>query len=54
MAQYATDDTLEFAGDYHLPSIVLHNHEGEGLTSDKKGHDIKAITQELNIYESIY
>ena len=54
MAQYATDDTLEFAGDYHLPNIVLHNHEGEGLTSDKKGHDIKAITQELNIYESIY
>ena len=54
MAQYATDDTIEFAGDYHLPSIVLHNHEGEGLTPDKLGHDIKAITQELNIYESIY
>ena len=34
--------------------IVLHNHEGEGLTPDKLGHDIKAITQELNIYESIY
>ena len=51
MAKYATDDTIEFAGDYHLPSIVLHNHEGEGLTPDKQGHDIKAITQELNIYE---
>ena len=54
MAKYATDDTIEFAGDYFLPNVVLHNHEGEGLTPDKKGHDIKAIMQELNIYESIY
>ena len=54
MNKYATDDTIEFAGDYFLPNIVLHNHEGEGLTPDKRGHDIKAITQELNIYESIY
>ena len=49
MAKYATDDTIEFAGDYFLPNVVLHNHEGEGLTPDKRGHDIKAITQELNI-----
>ena len=54
MAKYATDDTIEFAGDYFLPNVVLHNHEGEGLTPDKKGHDIKAIMQELNTYESIY
>ena len=54
MAKYATDDTIEFAGDYFLPNVVLHNHEGEGLTPDKKGHDIKAIMQELNIYESIF
>ena len=36
MAKYATDDTIEFAGDYFLPNVVLHNHEGEGLTPDKK------------------
>ena len=47
-------DTIEFAGDYNLTNIVLHNHEGEGITSDKKGHDIKRLVHELNIYESIY
>ena len=54
MANTSHKDTIEFAGDYNLTNIVLHNHEGEGLTSDKKGHDIKSLVQELNIYESIY
>jgi len=54
MSDTSHKDTIEFAGDYNLSEIVIHNHEGEGLTSDKRGHDIKKVTHELNIYESIY
>ena len=54
MSNTSHKDTIEFAGDYNLTNVVLHNHEGEGLTPDKKGHDIKQLVRELNIYESIY
>ena len=40
-------DNIEFAGDYDLKNIFLHNHFGEVI-------DIKNLVQELNIYESIY
>ena len=39
--------TIEFAGDYDLKHIFLHNHFGEII-------DIKNLVQEMNIYESIY
>ena len=47
MAQHKIPDTIEFAGDYECEHIFLHNHKGEVI-------DIKNLTQELNIYESIY
>jgi hypothetical protein len=47
-------DTIQFAGDYNLSSIVLHNHANEGIEQKHKGVDIKALVQEFNIYESIY
>ena len=40
-------DTIEFAGDYNLDNVFLHNHMGETT-------DIKRVMVELNIYESIY
>jgi len=40
-------DNIEFAGDYDLKHIFLHNHFGEVI-------DIKNLVQEMNIYESIY
>ncbi len=40
-------NSIEFAGDYDLKNIFLHNHYGEVI-------DIKNLVQELNIYESIY
>jgi len=40
-------DVIEFAGNYNLKSIHLHNHKGESI-------DIKRLVQEFNIYESIY
>jgi hypothetical protein len=47
MATYKIPDSIEFAGDYDLKNIFLHNHVGEVI-------DIKNLVQELNIYESIY
>lgn len=47
MAEHKVPDTIEFAGDYDCEHIFLHNHNGEVI-------DIKNLTQELNIYESIY
>ena len=38
---------IEFAGDYKLDRVFLHNHRGEVV-------DIKQVMVELNIYESIY
>ena len=40
-------DVVDFAGDFNLTSIHLHNHKGESI-------DIKRLVQEFNIYESIY
>jgi len=40
-------DHIEFAGDYKLDRVFLHNHLGE-IT------DIKNVMIELNIFESIY
>ena len=40
-------NSIEFAGDYDLKNIFLHNHFGEVI-------DIRNLVQELNIYESIY
>jgi len=40
-------DHIEFAGDYNLDHVFLHNHRGQIV-------DIKNMMVELNIYESIY
>ena len=40
-------DSIDFAGDYKLDHVFLHNHKGE-IT------DIKGVMVELNIFESIY
>ena len=42
-----TPGAIEFAGDYDLNNVFLHNHMGE-IT------DIKKMMVELNVYESIY
>ena len=47
MANNTAPDTIEFAGDYDCKHIFLHTHTGEII-------DIKNLTDELNIYESIY
>ena len=47
MATNKVPNSIEFAGDYDLKNIFLHNHFGEVI-------DIKNMYQELNIYESIY
>ena len=39
---------IEFAGDFNLGSIVIHNHEGSLSV------DIKRLVVEFNIYESIF
>ncbi len=44
----------EFAGDYDLQYIHLHNHRGEGLNGSTRGVNISNLVSELNIYESIY
>ena len=43
----------EFAGDYDLQYVHIHNHRGEGLEAPK-GENISNMVVELNIYESIY
>ena len=40
-------DHIEFAGDYNLDHVFLHNHMGDVV-------DIKKLMVELNVYESIY
>ena len=44
----------EFAGDYDLQYIHLHNHKGEGLHNSTRGENISAMVVELNVYESLY
>ena len=47
-------DPIEFAGDYDLKYIHLHNHRGQGLKNSEKGIDINHMVAEFNIYESIF
>ena len=42
-----TPEHIEFAGDYGLDHIFLHNHKGDVI-------DIKKMVIELNLFESIY
>ena len=49
----AHDDTIQFAGDYNLDGIILHNHQNEGLIDTHGGVDIQKLVVELNIYEGI-
>jgi hypothetical protein len=49
----AHDDTIQFAGDYNLDGIILHNHQNEGLNAYHEGVDIQKLVVELNIYEGI-
>ena len=46
-------DTIQFAGDYNLDGIILHNHQNEGLNAYHEGVDIQKLVVELNIYEGI-
>ena len=46
-------DTIQFAGDYNLDGIVLHNHQNEGLKASDDGVDIQNLVVEFNIYEGI-
>ena len=47
-------DPIEFAGDYDLKYIHLHNHRGQGLKNSEKGIDINHMVAEFNIYEGIF
>jgi len=49
----AHDDNIQFAGDYNLDGIILHNHQNEGLIDAHGGVDIQKLVVELNIYEGI-
>jgi hypothetical protein len=44
----------EFAGDYDLQYVHIHNHKGEGLDRSTRGENISNMVVELNIYESLY
>ena len=46
-------DTIQFAGDYNLDGIVLHNHQNEGLKASDEGVDIQNLVIEMNIFEGI-
>ena len=46
-------DHIQFAGDYKLDAIVLHNHQNEGIDPDDQGVDITPLVIEMNIYEGI-
>jgi len=46
-------DDIQFAGDYRLDGIILHNHQNEGIDIDDKGIDIQKLVVEMNIYEGI-
>ena len=46
-------DHIQFAGDYKLDAIVLHNHQNEGIDPDDQGIDITPLVIEMNIYEGI-
>ncbi len=46
-------DTIQFAGDYNLDGIILHNHQNEGLDPDDRGTDITPLVAEMNLFEGI-
>ena len=46
-------DDIQFAGDYRLDGIILHNHQNEGIDADDKGIDIQKLVVEMNLYEGI-
>jgi hypothetical protein len=46
-------DHIQFAGDYKLDAIVLHNHQNEGIDPADQGIDITPLVIEMNIYEGI-
>ena len=45
---------IDQAGDFRLPSIVLHNHQNNGISNKTLGTDIKHMVQEFNIYEDMF
>jgi hypothetical protein len=47
-------DDIQYAGDYRLDGIILHNHQNEGIDPSDSGIDIQPLVVEMNIYESIY
>ena len=51
-----SNENIDFAGDFVLPEIVLHNHKNKGRVQDgdKLGVDIKHMVQEFNIFESMF
>ena len=42
-------DTIQFAGDYRLDGIILHNHQNEGIDRDDEGIDIQKLVVEMNL-----
>jgi len=32
----AHEDNIKFAGDYNMPSIILHNHANSGFTPEEE------------------
>ena len=45
---------IQFAGDYRLDGIILHNHKNEGtFGSGSAGINIQDLVLEMNIYEGI-
>ena len=46
-------DHIQFAGDYKLDAIVLHNRQNEGIDPADQGIDITPLVIEMNIYEGI-
>jgi len=47
-------NSAQFAGDYTLNGIILHNHQNEGIDVADQGIDIQDLVVEMNIFESIY
>tara|TARA_B100001063_G_C16730412_1_gene538957 strand:+ start:114 stop:1613 length:1500 start_codon:yes stop_codon:yes gene_type:complete len=46
-------DNIQFAGDYRLDGIILHNHQNEGIDPFDEGIDIQNLVVEMNLYEGI-
>ncbi len=48
-----SDDTIQFAGDYRLDGIFLHNHENRGALRHTDSTNIQNLVVEFNLYEGI-